>query len=481
MRKRFEVQLELGVTPIERIKIPKSRDELPPVIRALQYIYVTPEINEKVFSLLESKIKPKKMGRLGSSLWEILVFGAIRLTLDADYDRLEHTVNYDKLVRDLLGVDTFGGSGKRYPLQTIKDNLSLLDEDLINEINDIVLKAGHSLKKKEDDELEVKIDSYVLESNVHFPTDINLLWDSARKSLDMVKKIIKDAEVSGWRKIGYWEREIKKTFNIVNRLAFRGGAKKQDRLFVTATEYLLKTFKLSEKIKETKSLLIQAVSGSDAGIAVLQLLEYYEQMLDKHIDLVHRRIILTEEIPHEDKIFSIFESYTEWIKKGKAGNKVELGVKVAVCTDQYGYIVHHRVMEKEQDVDVAVPIVDELLSRWAIKSISFDKGFWSKSNYSELSSKVNHLIMPKKGKLNKEEYTREHHPEFIKKRKKHSAIESDINSLEHHGLNRCPDKGIKNFRRYTALGILSLNLHRLGNTLVAEDRKRDAQSQKQAA
>ena len=57
MRKRFEVQYELGVTPIERINIPvKSRDELPPVLRALQYIYITPELNKKVFDLLESKI-----------------------------------------------------------------------------------------------------------------------------------------------------------------------------------------------------------------------------------------------------------------------------------------------------------------------------------------------------------------------------------------------------------------------------------------
>jgi hypothetical protein len=481
MRKRFEVQLELGVTPIECIKIPKSRDELPPVIRALQYIYVTPEINEKVFSLLESRIIPKKMGRLGLSLWEILVFGVVRLTLDADYDRLEHTVNYDKLVRDLLGVNTFGGPGKRYPLQTIKDNVALLDEDLINEINEIVVKAGYSLKKKEDEELEIKIDSYVFESNVHFPTDINLLWDSARKSLDMVEKIIEDANVSGWRKIGYWEREIKSAFNAVNRIAFRGGANKADRLFLTTTDYLLKTFNLSKKIKDSKDALTQAARGDLSGIVALELLEYYEQMLDKHIDLVHRRIILDEHIPHEEKIFSIFEPYTEWIKKGKAGNKVELGVKVAVCSDQYGFIVHHRIMEKEQDVDVAIPIVDELLSHWAVKSISFDKGFWSKANYLDLASKVKHLIMPKKGKLNKEEKAREHDPEFIKNRKKHSAIESDINSLEHHGLNRCPDRGKKNFRRYAALGVLSLNLHRLGNILVAEDRLREKQLQNQAA
>ncbi len=90
MRKRFEIQLEIGSRPIEEIDIPlKSRDELPPVLRALQYIYTTPEINEQVFDLLEYEIVITRNGRPGMSLWEILVFGVVRLTLDADYDRLE--------------------------------------------------------------------------------------------------------------------------------------------------------------------------------------------------------------------------------------------------------------------------------------------------------------------------------------------------------------------------------------------------------
>ncbi len=148
MRKRFEVQYEIGTTPIEKIVIPKSRDELPPVIKALQYIYITPEINEQVFSLLESKIELKKIGRQGTTLWEILVLGVVRLTLDANFDRLEDMANHHILVRDLLGVNTFDGTGKRYPLQTIKDNISLLDEQVIGQINEIVVKTGHNLLKK---------------------------------------------------------------------------------------------------------------------------------------------------------------------------------------------------------------------------------------------------------------------------------------------------------------------------------------------
>lgn len=471
MRKRFEIQYELGAIPIERIIIPKSRDELPPVIRALQYIYVSPELNERIFEILEARIPIKRKGRLGLSLWEIFVLSVVRLTLDANYDRLEHTANYDKLIRNLLGVDTTWGTGKRYPIQTLKDNVSLLDEDTISEINELVVKAGHAIKKKEDEALAIKVDSYVLESNVHFPTDLNLLWDASRKCLDLVEKILNGATISGWRKIKDWRRKIKNAFLQVNRVAFRGGKNKQERLMETTENYLRLTNALSQKLKLKKADLISACRGSLVSAYLLEELAYFEDMLDKHIALVERRIIFGEVIPHVEKVFSLFEPYTEFIKKGKAGNKVELGLKVAVCTDQFGLIVHHRVMEKEQDVNIALKVTNKLLYFGCIGSVSFDKGFWSKSNFAEISKLISQVIMPKKGRLNREEYEREHSAEFKIKRKRHAAVESDINALEHHGLNRCPDKGKEHFRRYAAIGVLSFNIHRIGNFLLEEDRK----------
>jgi hypothetical protein len=227
---------------------------------------------------------------------------------------------------------------------------------------------------------------------------------------------------------------------------------------------------LSQKLKLNIPDLISACQGSLVKTYLLEQLTYFEYMLDKHIDLVERRIVFGEVIPHSEKVFSLFEPYTEFIKKGKAGNKVELGLKIAICTDQFGFIVHHRIMGKEEDVNIALQVTKKMLDFERIESISFDKGFWSKSNFAEISKIISQVIMPKKGRLNKEEYEREHNIEFIRKRKRHAAIESDINALEHHGLNRCPDKGKEHFRSYAALGIVSYNIHRLGNFLLEEDR-----------
>ena len=77
----------------------------------------------------------------------------------------------------------------------------------------------------------------------------------------------------------------------------------------------------------------------------LEELRYYIAHGNHQIDLIYRRVILHETIPHKDKVFSIFEPHTEWICKGKAGVPVELGLRVCVLQDQFGFTLHHRVMQ----------------------------------------------------------------------------------------------------------------------------------------
>lgn len=153
MRKRFEQQRELDAELIPDVKIdPTSRHELPKLLTGLQYIFITPELNEAVFEILEQKIlkKRKDTGRPGLSLWEILVLGTMRLNLDTDYDALQDLANNHRVVQGILGVHKLGifGTNKYYALQTLKDNIALLDDQTLKEVSEVVVKAGHQLKKK---------------------------------------------------------------------------------------------------------------------------------------------------------------------------------------------------------------------------------------------------------------------------------------------------------------------------------------------
>lgn len=480
MRQRFEQQMNFRTVAICDVKFPlKSRDELPPVLKALQYIFITPDLNKKVFSLLEGKIVSgkKKTGRPGMDLWHILVLAVVRHTLSTNWDRLEHLANYDQLVREIMGVHAtaFIEEDKiEFGYQTILDNVQLIDEELLQQINHLIVEAGHSLlKKKEEEELRLKTDSYVLETNVHFPTDLNLLWDSCRKCLDMITVLKKETQLEGWRKIKHIRKTIKSVFRATSHQVFKGkkeALKKQSvKIYLQHSEAL---------VYRCQAILdSNIIAESPATILALTGLQHYKNYVVKHIDLVRRRLIQGEVIPAADKIYSIFEPHTEWVTKGKLNKRVELGHLLLITTDQHHFIVDYKVMESEKDPSQVAPLTERLQQKFKGKKIyshSFDKGFYSKDNLQALQqSGIHEVVMPKKGKLNKEEKQRESAKEFKKLRYAHSAVESNINMLEHHGLSRCVDKGLYGFRRYTGLSVLAYNLHLLGNCLIEKEKQKE--------
>jgi len=195
-------------------------------------------------------------------------------------------------------------------------------------------------------------------------------------------------------------------------------------------------------------------------------IEEYICHAERQVDQICRRVIFDEKIPHEEKVFSIFEPHTEWISKGKAGVPQELGLKVCVLKDQYGFILHHQVMERQTDDKVAVSILQEAKEKFEnLSGCSFDKGFYSPDNREQLSNILDYVVLPKKGRLSEKEKQIEHSEEFLELRRKHSAVESSINALENHGLDRCLDHGLHGFKRYVALSILARNIQILGHQI----------------
>jgi hypothetical protein len=185
-----------------------------------------------------------------------------------------------------------------------------------------------------------------------------------------------------------------------------------------------------------------------------------------------------EKIPHEEKMFSIFEEYTEWITKGKKRPNVELGKRLSITTDQYGMIIDYEIHENKTDSEVVISIADRVLDNHRVESWSYDKGYYNKETKALLSTEIKQVIMPKKGKRTQEETAEEYTPRFKKLRNQHSAVESNINELEHRGLDRCPDKGYHAFKRYTAIGIVGYNIHRIGKQLIKQALAKQEKEQK---
>jgi IS5 family transposase len=477
MRKRFECQLQLGRTAIEKIQIPlKSRDELPPILAGLQWMFLTPEVNEAVFQLLEKKVQGNKQdtGRPGMDLWHILVLGVTRLGLDCDFDRLEHHANYDVLLREILGIPSLSEGGRSFHQKTLSQNVCMVDDELLTQINAIVVRFGRQeFKKKEDEKIAAKTDSYVLETNVHFPTDINLLWDAGRKCIELSSRLSDRLNIPCWRKSGDWKKRLKVQMRQVGRINHGGGKNKEGRLHQAVKSYLSTARELERKVAENLVLLAQHATTASERLE-LKNIGYFLEMLVKHIDLIDRRILKEEKIPHEEKVFSLFEPHTEWITKGKTWPPMELGHKLLITTDQYQLVLDYKVMDQTSDQLETSPLAKRLFESYGeevFESMSFDKGFSNEGERKELESKVSLVVMPKKGRRRKEELERERAPKFVRTKNQHSAIESEINCLEHHGLNRCPDKGYHGYQRYVGFGILAYNLHKIGKHLIAKKRK----------
>jgi hypothetical protein len=476
MRKRFEQQLTIGQYPIEELPVGgKNQGKLEELIIALKAIYCNPEYNEKIFRALEGcLVSPKKQtGRKGLDLWSIFVLAQVRMCLNTSYEWVHDLANNHRAIRWLMGVEKeFGFERVEFSYQRIYDNVTLLTDETIKEVNEIIVEFGRGqvFKKKEGEALRLKTDSFVVESNVHFPTDYNLLWDCARKCTDIIYKFIdKHGHIPGWRKLGNWRARLKGLMRELGKASSSGGKGKENRVKQAALSYLAKAEALYAKLdKEMPTLPV----NDERDLILAICLEHYMALLQKHIGLVHRRLIKGETIPHEEKMFSIFETYTEWVKKGKSRPSVELGKKLSVTTDQHNLIVDYQIMNGEQDRDVVITIADRVLSKYEVGSWSFDKGYWRKENKELLQMEVPKVIMPKLGKRNKKEQEEEQSQGFKKLKDKHSVVESNINELENRGLDRCPDRGLKNYTRYISMGICAYNLKKIGAEMLKQERQK---------
>lgn len=243
--------------------------------------------------------------------------------------------------------------------------------------------------------------------------------------------------------------------------------KRENEIMLGYKDYIKCVEKYIDKINVTlKQTVATCLVNAAYYATICQNIKYAH----KQIDLIERRIFNGEKIPHKDKVFSIFQPHTEWINKGKAGVPVELGLRVCIVEDPSGYILHHMVMENQTDSDIVVEIIKQTQKLYPdFMACSFDKGFHSPSNQIELAEILDDVVMPKKGRCNKVEAQRESSTEFKTAKRKHSAVESGINALEVHGLDKCLDHGIHGFKRYIAMAVIGRNLQKLGSTFIAKE------------
>jgi transposase, IS5 family len=507
MRRVFTPQMSLGEIDISTIKLdPKSRDDIPAILVGLQHIYMNPTLHDSVFSILQQVIPKQRgdnktqqnvsasLGRPGMDQWKILVLGVLRLGLNTDNDRIHELANNHNTIRQMMGHSDWSDD-YQYSLQAIKDNLMLFTPEILEQINVEVIKAGHVLVKKKpnagqtknkkidgealssvSEKLRGRCDSFVLETNIHFPTDISLLYDAVRKAIEESAQLAVSYGLPDWRQFRYHIKQFKKQYRIIQVLKHstsKNEEKKIKRMKLIKKEYTVYIEMAENYLNRSKQLILQLKTQGAADYEWAQL-KGYQDYIALFSQQINRRVILEETIAHSEKVFSIFQPHTEWISKGKAGVPVELGLRVCVMEDQHQFILHSKVMEKQTDEKIAIEMVTQTQKHFPeLACVSFDKGYHSMENQNGLKEHLEQVILPKKGRLNESDKLREGSDEFKKLRNKHSGVESAINGLEHGGLDVCPDHGINGFKRYVSLAVLSRNIKRVGTIIRQQEQEKE--------
>jgi hypothetical protein len=330
-----------------------------------------------------------------------------------------------------------------------------------------VIRAGYQLL-----DLDIHLlirgrcDSFVLKTNVHFPTDISLLFDATRVMIRICVKWDKQHALPGWRQHQHNLRQFKNVYRKLQKL--KHSTSKNVNIKATKALEIKQAYQdyidLAEfYLVRVKASILILKNAHKISEVLLTDLHTFSLHADRQIDQIKRRAIQDETIPHDEKVFSLFQPHTEWISKGKAGVPVELGLRVCIMEDSHGFILHSQVMQKTTDDKVAVPMVKATKAKFpSFNACSFDKGFHSPANQTDLKALIEQVVLPKKGKLSKANQECEYAPEFKQAKKQHSAVESAINALEVHGLDKCLDHGIDAFERYVGLAVLSRNIQKLG-------------------
>jgi IS5 family transposase len=480
MRVAFQQQPRLDCPAVDCLTLNRNcRDEIIPILRALQHVYEREQLRRELLDLIGADVNRQsnpELGREGLSYWTIMVLAAVRLGCNFDYDKLQDLAEQHRTLRLMMGIGDWDKQ-VNFDWRRIRDNLCLLRPTTLEKINQFVVAAGHELAPKAIE--AVRGDSFVVATNIHYPTESTLIRDGLDKVVTLAAALAACHGRPGWRQHEHLLKKVKKIVRTINRAA-RAKHQGAERLKPGYRRLLALAEQLQQRARRLLSQLRFRVPKGDGidwlgeGLAGLQeQLWHYLQLTARVCDTARRRVLRGETVANEEKIFSLFEPHTELIKRGKQPNPLEFGHKVLVIEDAVGFICHYEVVANGVlDQDVLVPAMRKLQTRVAgkVRRASFDRAFHTPDNQRELAELVAHPCLPKKGPQSGAHQLEEATVAFRQARQNHPGVESAIGALQSgNGQERCRDKHKLGYERYVGLGILGRNLQTLGKLLLAQD------------
>ena len=300
-----------------------------------------------------------------------------------------------------------------------------------------------------------RMDTTVYETNIHYPTDSSLLWDSFRTLSRLLRSVQKELPQLNLQH-RYHDKKVKKLYTFISRNA---SSKSQRTLRKVKSAYRELINRVSWIHEVGQKILVQARSAD----YLIDQLDHYLPLVDQIIYQADQRVLQGISLAPDEKLYSLFEEHTELIKRGKAAKPIEFGHKVLFCQTGEKFIHHYKVMpQRIEDKELLAPAIEahKYLFGYYPDVLSTDKGFYeSMKQILSLEEEIAVVSIAKKGRRNQEEYKRETTEEFIDGQRFRAGSEGSISVLKRaFKLGKCFFKGFKNYAASVGLAVLCHNL-----------------------
>lgn len=328
---------------------------------------------------------------------------------------------------------------------------------------------------------KLRIDTTVVETNIHHPTDGRLLFDSVKTISRIVGKVkAMSEEVTSHFSTSTLRNRTrsakKRVLQIVRNYKAKGKEKKEQLKvsYGKLIEITSSSVRQAEAFLSTTSAILDTLPN-DIKQTILRLkadIQHYLPLIKKCILQAEERVIKGNVVDNAQKILSIFQEHTQVIARGKARAMVEFGKKVLIAEVEGGIITIYKILKgNPADSELFTETLDKHIHQIgkAPHTLAVDKGFYSSDNEKHAEKKkVKRIVMPKKGKKSKARTKIEKKRWFKRGYRFRAGIEGRISVLKRrHGLSRCRANGEDGFQRWVGFGIIASNLEKIARAKIA--------------
>jgi transposase, IS5 family len=459
--------------------VPKLMADFEPELRELDRLLDDDAILQRVKADLARR-RPHSLtrGRHSTPVEAILRLLVVKRLYQWSYEETEHFVGDSLVLRQFC----------RLYLQPVPDDTTLIrwanliGPETLQQIHDRVVELATQLKVTRGRKL--RVDSTVVETNIHYPTDSALVGDGVRvlsRLLHKAKSVLGTGTKLGKAVFRSRTRSVRRIAQQLHRVARRKGEAAAEELKQAYT----KLIDIAQASRRQAARVREALQeqGSKQAQRVREQLDHFLPLVDQALDQARRRVLQGEQVPADEKLLSLFEPQTQIIRRHKAGKPTEFGRKLWLGEVEGGIISEYRLLEEGGGLDhPELPAtLDAHQQRFGRPPnlLAGDRGVFSPANEALARTlKIKQIVLPKAGRRSRERQAHERQRWFRRGMCFRAGIEGRIRVLKRDfGLDRCRDHGEEGMGRWVGWGIVTANLTQIAETQVA----RQAQARERQA